>query len=147
MEWLASIDQVYLWLALGLLLVAAEMLVPGLFLFWLGVAAILTGVLSWLLPIAIPFQVLIFAGLAIASVFLGRNYLSRHPVEPIDPKMNKRGDRMVGELATVVDPIAGGTGRVKHGDSEWLARGPDCEVGARVRITGTDGAVLLVEAT
>ena len=33
----------------------------------------------------------------------------------------------------------------QHGDSEWLARGPDLAVGTRVRITGSDGAVLVVE--
>ena len=31
------------------------------------------------------------------------------------------------------------------GDSEWIARGPDTPAGQRVRISGNDGAILLVE--
>jgi membrane protein implicated in regulation of membrane protease activity len=34
---------------------------------------------------------------------------------------------------------------VHYGDSEWIAKGPDVAVGERVRITGSDGATLLVE--
>ena len=41
--------------------------------------------------------------------------------------------------------IEDGSGRVHQGDSEWIARGPDAEVGAKMRITGCDGAILLVE--
>ena len=37
------------------------------------------------------------------------------------------------------------TGRVRLGDSEWLAKGPDAEPGTRMRVSGHDGAVLLVE--
>ena len=51
----------------------------------------------------------------------------------------------VGEIALVVQPIESGSGRVKVGDSEWIARGPDTAVGQRVRISGNDGAILLVE--
>jgi membrane protein implicated in regulation of membrane protease activity len=50
-------------------------------------------------------------------------------------------------MATVTQAFAGGTGRVKHGDSEWLARGPDLDTGEQVRITGSEGAILLVEPT
>ncbi|MGN6500052.1 MAG: NfeD family protein, partial [Tsuneonella sp.] len=46
---------------------------------------------------------------------------------------------------TVTQALADGEGRVRHGDSEWLARGPDLAPGARVRITGFDGGTLVVE--
>lgn len=145
MEWINSLEQHYLWLALGLFLAAAEILVPGMFLFWLGLAALATGLATWALPIAAPVQVVIFVGISIVTVFLGRNYLRNNPIEEADPKMNKRGDRMAGETAVVVEAIADGSGRVKHGDSEWLARGPDMAKGAKVRILGSEGAVLNVE--
>ena len=144
MDWLDSLDPHWIWLAIGLMLAAAEMLVPGVFLIWLAGAALVTGVLTWVLPIGIALQVVIFAALAIVAVFLGRNYLRRNPIVDADPKMNRRGLRLAGEMATVVTAIDGGSGRVKHGDSEWLARGPDAPVGARVRILGSDGAILLV---
>ena len=144
MNWLETLEPHWIWLSIGLILAAAEMVVPGVFLIWLAGAALITGVLTFLLPVGTAIQIVIFAGLAIAAVFLGRNYLRRNPVLDADPKMNRRGLRLAGETAVVVTAIDGGSGRVKHGDSEWLANGPDAPVGTRVRIIGSDGAVLLV---
>ena len=117
-----------------------------MFLIWLAGAALLTAVLAFALPIAVPLQVVIFAAASIVAVFLGRNYLRSNPVEEADPKMNRRGARLVGEVARVTQAIEAGSGRVHLGDTEWLARGPDAAVGTKVRVTGSDGAVLLVEA-
>ena len=38
-----------------------------------------------------------------------------------------------------------GSGKVKVGDSEWIARGEDTAAGTRVRIAGAAGTDLLVE--
>lgn len=145
MDWLGDLDPHWLWLALGLFLAAAEILVPGFFLIWLAGAAILTGLLAWVLPIGLPLQIVFFAVFAFVAVFTGRRLLRDNPVLEADPKMNRRGQRLAGETAVVVQAIEAGSGRVRHGDSEWLARGADAPPGARVRITGSDGAVLLVE--
>ena len=145
MEWFETLDPFWVWLALGLFLGAAEILVPGFFLMWLAGAAILTSVVAFVMPGAIPLQIVTFAVLSIVAVFVGRNYLRAHPVEDADPKMNRRGMRLAGEVAIVVQALDGGTGRVKHGDSEWLAKGCDAQVGEKVRISGSDGAVLIVE--
>lgn len=145
MEWFETLAPHWVWLALGFFLAAAEILVPGYFLMWLAGAALVTGVIAFALPIGIPLQIVAFAMLSIGAVFIGRNYLRANPVEDADPKMNRRGLRLAGETAIVVTAIDGGTGRVKHGDSEWLAKGCDAEVGEKVRISGSDGAVLIVE--
>lgn len=145
MDWLDSLDPHWVWLALGLALAAAETAVPGVFLIWLAVAALVTGLLTWVLPIGLPLQIVIFAVLAIVAVFGGRRYLRSNPVNSPDPLLNRRGARMVGETAIVTQAIEGGSGRVRLGDSEWLVHGPDIGAGARVRIIGSDGTVLLVE--
>ncbi len=145
MDWNAF-EPHYGWLAIGLLLAAAEMAVPGVFLIWLSGAAIITGLLTWLVPIGLPLQIVIFAVLAIVSVFTGKRYLRSNPVEGADPLMNDRGARLIGETAVVTEAItSGSTGRVKQGDSEWLAKGPAAELGTKMRITGHDGVVLIVE--
>ena len=59
--------------------------------------------------------------------------------------LNDRGGQLIGETVLVTHALDGGTGRVKHGDSEWLARGPDAEPGSRMRVAGHDGTVLIVE--
>lgn len=145
MDPLSDLDPHWAWLALGLVLAAAEMAVPGLFLIWLAGAALITGLLTWVVPIGMPLQVVIFAVLAIVGVFSGKRYLSGNPIVGADPLMNDRGARLVGETVVVTHAISGGDGRVKQGDSEWLAKGPDAEPGTRMRVAGHDGVVLLVE--
>jgi len=83
--------------------------------------------------------------LSLIAVFSARRFLRDQPIVSIDPLINRRTARLVGETALVVQRIEHGSGRVRLGDSEWLARGPDSEAGEHVRITGSDGAVLLVE--
>jgi inner membrane protein len=144
-DWLDTISTHWFWLSLGLILGVAEMVAPGFFLMWLGLAAIIVGLLDYALPIAIPFQVAMFAILSVLTVFAGKKFLKDNPIETDDPKLNDRGARLTGEIVTVVEAIADGQGRVKVGDSVWSARGADAGVGARVRVAGADGAVLLVE--
>ena len=145
MESLSSLAPHWGWLAIGLVLAAAEMAIPGVFLIWLAGAALVTGAVAWLVPIGLPVQVVLFAVLAIVSVFAGRRYLRAHPVQGADPKLNDRGAQAVGQTVIVTHVIDGGTGRVKLGDSEWLARGPDAEPGTRMRVAGHEGTVLVVE--
>jgi inner membrane protein len=145
MDWLNSLEPHYGWLAIGLGLAAAEMAIPGVFLIWLAGAAIITGLLLWAVPIGLPLQIVIFAVLAVVSVFMGKRYLAANPVISADPLMNDRGARLVGEVVSVTQVIANGSGKVKQGDSEWLAKGPDAEPGTKMRVSGHDGVVLLVE--
>lgn len=142
---LFGLEPPWVWLVVGLVLAIGEMVIPGVFLIWLAGAAGLTGLLALLLPIGGTAQVVLFCALALALVFAGRNWLRRHPVEAADPAMNDRGARALGETVLVTAAIDGGTGRVRLGDSEWLARGPDAEPGTRMRVCGHDGAILVVE--
>jgi membrane protein implicated in regulation of membrane protease activity len=145
LETLETLDPHWAWLAIGLVLALAEMAIPGVFLIWLAGAALVTGVVAWVLPIGVPLQIVLFAVLAIVAVFSGKRYLAAHPVEAADPEMNDRGARLVGQTALVVQAIEFGSGRVKLGDSEWLAQGPDVAAGKHVRVSGSEGAILLVE--
>jgi len=145
MEGFDSLDPHWAWVVLGLVLAALEMLVPGVYLIWLAVAALITGALTFGIGIGVPAQVIIFVSLALISVFSARRFLRDSPIVSSDPLMNHRGSRMVGQTAVITQAFDGGTGRVKFGDSEWLARGPDAAAGDKVRITGSEGTILLVE--
>jgi membrane protein implicated in regulation of membrane protease activity len=144
-EWLDTISTHWFWLSLGLLLGVAEMVAPGFFLMWLGLAALIVGGLDYFLPITVAYQVAMFATLSVLTVFAGKKFLQENPIETEDAKLNDRGARLTGEIVTVVEAITNGHGRVKVGDSVWSARGVDAAIGSRVRVTGADGAVLLVE--
>jgi membrane protein implicated in regulation of membrane protease activity len=145
MDWLGDLDAHWVWLTLGLLLAGLEMLVPGVYLIWLAAAALITGVLTFAFDLSLPFQVIDFVFLSLIMAFSAKRFLRDRPIESADPLMNRRGARMVGETALVVSAIEHGSGRVKVGDSEWIARGVNVAAGVRVRITGTDGSSLLVE--
>ncbi|CCA94070.1 conserved hypothetical protein [Novosphingobium sp. PP1Y] len=140
-----NLEVHYTWLAIGLVLAIAEMAIPGVFLIWMAGAALITGLVAWLLPIGLPLQIVIFALLSIIAVFTGKRVLKDHPVVAADPKMNQRGERVVGETVVVTQAIEGGSGRVRLGDSEWLAKGADAIVGTRLKVVGHDGVVLVVE--
>ena len=145
MDWLGDLDAHWVWLMLGLLLAALEMLVPGVYLIWLAAAALITGTLTFAFDLSLPLQVVDFVFLSLIAAFSAKRFLGEKPIESSDPLMNRRGARMVGETALVVTAIEHGSGRVKVGDSEWIARGVNVAAGERVRITGTDGSTLLVE--
>ncbi len=145
MDWLGGLHAPWVWLTLGVVLAGLEMLVPGIYLIWLGIAAILTGVLTGLVHLSLPMQVIDFVFLSLIVAFSARRILRESPIASADPMMNRRVARMVGRTAVVVQAIEHGRGRVHFGDSEWIANGPDVAVGERVKITGSDGATLLVE--
>jgi membrane protein implicated in regulation of membrane protease activity len=145
MDWLADVEPHWIWLTLGVLLAGFEMLLPGYYLIWLALAAILTGILAGLTGMGLALQVASFVILALITVYSARRFLSDNPIVSSDPLMNRRGARMVGQTAQVVQPIAHGSGRVHVGDGDWNAKGPDVGAGEWVRIIGCEGATLLVE--
>lgn len=134
-----------IWLIFGVLLLITEMIAPGAYLMFLGGAAILTGLLSFALPIPIILQFLIFAVASVASVYVAKRWFDVYPILSSAPLLNARVAQMIGQTVEVVEPIDGGSGRVKVGDSVWSANGPDAEVGTRMKIVGAEGNRLAVE--
>ncbi|WP_428630745.1 NfeD family protein [Sphingopyxis sp.] len=145
-EWLNSMAPHWAWLTVGVLLCAAEIVAPGFFLVWLGVAAIATGILAFVLPITVPMQLGIFAVLAFIALYGARRWLKANPIVSSDPLLNQRGGRLIGEVLTLVTAIENGRGRAKVGDGEWPVRGPDAAEGTKVRVVSADGGLLVVEA-
>lgn len=145
MDWLTDFDAHWVWFALGLALAGLEMLVPGVYLIWLALAALATGALTFALDLGAPIQIVNFVFLSLIIVFSARRILRDQPIVSSDPLLNNRMGRLVGQTGTVAVAIEHGEGRVRQGDSEWPARGPELSAGTRVRITGFDGGTLIVE--
>ena len=138
--------QFWHWLALGGMLGVLEILAPGFVLIWLGLAAILVGImlLAWEgMPFA--YQLLAFAGFSVLSVLVWFYWVRRMPTETDKPTLNRRAEQLIGRRAAVVDAIVNGRGRVKLGDSTWAVTGPDLPVGELVDVTAADGALLHVK--
>lgn len=135
------------WVVLGVVLILAEMLVPGVFLVWLGLAGVVTGIADFALDLSWQVASLVFGILAVAFVIGGR-YLSQRgqPREDGTGVLNHRAQQLIGKVYVLDAPIARGEGRVRVGDSSWRVRGPDTPAGASVKVVRTEGATLIVES-
>jgi hypothetical protein len=58
---------------------------------------------------------------------------------------HRAGERYIGQVLTLTDSIREGSGRMKLGHRRWVLRGPNVPAGTRVRVTGVDGSVLIVD--
>lgn len=135
------------WLVAGLVLIGGETLAPGIFLLWLGIAAILTGLADYSFGLAWQANLVLFAVLAVVAVGCGRALTRRHGDRPGgSPLLNRRGDALLGRVFVLDQPIVAGEGRVRVDDSVWRVVGPDAGAGAMVRVLRVDGATLVVEA-
>jgi inner membrane protein len=133
------------WLILGMVLMIAEILVPGSFLLWFGIGAMATGVLSWLLPtLGWQVQVLFFAIVSMATIILWRRHLQTNPEVSSHPNLNQRGLQYVGRRFTLSEPIINGVGRLHVDDTTWKIEGDDMPAATAVVVTGVDGTALRV---
>jgi len=145
LDWFASFGG-WGWIVLGLVLVGGEMLAPGVFLLWLGLAALLTGAVVGLTGLAWQGAWLVFAGLAVACVLVGR-IVTRHRSDEPDTAsgLNDRGRQLIGKVFRLEATMTGGEGRIRVGDSSWRVTGPELLAGAEIRVIRVDGATLVVE--
>ena len=131
-----------IWLAAGVTLLAAEMPVPGLYLMWLGLAALGTGAVTLAAGLPLRAEVAVFAALAALSVAAG--WRLRRPAVAL---VNTPQSGLVGRRAVALG-FQGGEGRVRVGDSDWPARlataAPAASPGAELRVVGVEGTVLVV---
>lgn len=139
------------WMALGLFLLLLEIIAPGVFLLWIGIAAILVGLISLVLWDAAfwvwQVQVVLFLALSLICVFVGKRFVTSRGEVSDQPLLNRRGDQLIGRTATLTEPIENGRGRVQLGDTMWRVSGPDLPAGARIRVIKASDAdlELLVE--
>lgn len=149
MNWLpAGLALHYGWWLAALVLIAAEIVAPGYFLLWIGLAAALMGLLTLLFPNLAPLvQAIAFALLALATCLVYWKFI-RPAAERRDdqPLLNRKGERMLGRQLIVAEAIVNGRGKVKVGDTVWLAEGPDVPVGTVVEVIGISGTTLKVRS-
>jgi membrane protein implicated in regulation of membrane protease activity len=138
-EAFTAIGPAWAWIIGGLLVAACELLAPGAFLIWVGLAAIATGAILAVLTLPWEVQLILFGVLAGVGVLVGRR-LARNP----PTGLNRRGHSLVGQEFTLDSPVAQGVGRLRLGDTSWRIVGPDMPAGARVRVIALDGVTLEV---
>ncbi len=134
------------WFILGGVLMVLEMVVPAFVFLFIGAAAVITGLMVFFFPgIGWEQQILVFAVLAIVAAIAGRMWVRKRPIKSDQPALNRRGRQYVGRVFTLEEPIVNGVGKINVDDTTWKVGGEDLSTGTRVKVSGVDGVILLVE--
>ena len=85
------------------------------------------------------------AAMLIADVVI--DFVWAHPsVSKSDqPDLNRRAEQLIGRVLLLEEAIEGGRGKVRVGDTLWLAEGAELPAGTRVKVTGVRRDALQVE--
>ncbi len=140
------------WWILAMVLIGIEVLAPGTFFLWFGLAAFFVGLVTLLLGPDNAFwtwqaQVITFVVLALVLAVVGRAVMAKRGWNRSDqPELNERGAQLIGKQAVLSQPISSGTGRARIGDTTWRVSGPDLPEGTAVRVVDAKGGTLVVEA-
>ena len=127
------------WLTLGLILIGAELLLPGFVLLWFGIAALVVGVLLTLAPdVAVSWQLAVFAATTVLATLLSRLWLRRFGGSGGRPTLNRPDEGLPGRVFRLESPIEQGFGHLWIGDVHWRIAGPDLPAGRQIRIVRWD---------
>ena len=135
------------WMLAGIVLCGAELVLPGAFLLWLGLAAIGAGVLTYVFGLAIT------AGVAAFVVCLGIllliPLLRGRKAGAQAGGVNSADHDLIGKTCYAL-AFDGPEGRVSFRDGTWkavMADGASPISGGTLRIVGLSGTTLRVEKT
>ena len=136
------------WLSLGGILLAAEILGGNGYLLWSGVAGVVTGLFTWLIPISWEWQGVMFAALTLLAAWLWWRWLAHKVKEqrPADSHLNQRGQQLLGQRFTLDATLVNGRGHMRVGDSTWPVQADnDLPAGSHVEVIAVEGIVLRIK--
>ena len=142
---------VWHWLGLGIVLLTLEVAVGTFDLLWIAVAAFLTALFALVVPLPVggwQGQLVFFGAVGIVFVYAGRTLFKglRRP-QTSHPNLNDRLSKMVGQKGEAATGFENGRGKVKVGDTMWLAEQADETViveGDQIVVAGAEGMTLKV---
>lgn len=141
-----GIDPGIAWVVFGLILLAAELIAPGVFLVFIGAAAVATGLFTWMFDLGLTFQLALFALYTAVAVYIGKKIYAQPVIDESDGTLNERALQLVGRKVTAIGTFDHGEGRVRLGDSVWNARADHAVVdGDKLEVTSVDGTCLIVD--
>lgn len=133
------------WLIAAAVLAATELALPGVFLIFIAIAAAITGIIALAVPaLGLTGELVSLTVWTAVAVLVGKRWYVDYPVATSDPDLNNRAARMIGQTVRVTDAIENGRGRVRVGDGEWPAAGPDQPAGAQVRVMAVENGVVRI---
>ncbi|MFQ1048738.1 NfeD family protein [Avibacterium paragallinarum] len=145
MDWLSAWTAWH-WLILGFALLIAEILIPGVFLLWWGLAAIIiAGIMALFISLSLTILVIVYAILALILSFGWWKYQhSKDLQDQSHTSLNQRDHAMLGTKGIVQEINENGIGRGHFGDTTWRIQGKHLQVGDAVEVHKVDGITLIV---
>jgi hypothetical protein len=123
----------------------AEMHSPGCYLIWIAAGGIITSLLSFAFDLSFAGQLSVFVVSCISTCVIGFFAYQRLGTLSLTASPRNRRDLdLVGARGIVAEAFANGHGKVRLGDSVWLAAGPDLPKETPVVVTEVKGTVLIV---
>lgn len=151
MDWLDTAVAYWHWIALGFLLAAAEIFVPSFFMMWLGISAILVGLISWLFPIPFAVELLLWGVLSLGCLIGWFKFVAPKMKDVTKSGMAK--EALIGQIGTVLEHSeSAGRGTLRFpapllGEDEWrFISTESLSSGDKVIVTDTSGNDLIVKA-
>lgn len=149
MDLINLLDQItfWHWLALGFGLLAVELLGTAGYFLWLGLSALMVGVLLSLLPISWQMQWLSFATFSLATTWLWwRRQWSKDKEDDQSRDLNQKYKQLIGQTLTLEEDCTAGINRIRVADTTWSAQ---CDqaipAGTRVKIVNVEGIILVIK--
>jgi membrane protein implicated in regulation of membrane protease activity len=136
------------WIILGFILIIAEFIIPGFIIFFFGIGAIATGILSICLPLPVYLQYIIFGVLSTVCVLAFRRFMPKTFSGVVEQEQDLPLEALeyAGQSAKVIEAIRPGVeGKVEFQDSDWRAKSSESlQVGEIVTIVRRENLVLVV---
>ncbi|MGF1717304.1 NfeD family protein [Photobacterium chitinilyticum] len=136
------------WIAFGLVLLLLELLGTAGYLLWLGLSALLVGAILSAIPMSWSLQWLTFAVFSLFSTWLWWRYQHKKDRAADQGRtLNQRTEQMIGQTCILDQPLPVTQGRIRLGDTSWLARtDKPLEAGTLVEVIAVEGITLIVQA-
>lgn len=152
LEWLNTQIGYWHWLVFGLSLALAEIMLLSFVALWFGLAAIIVGILLWLVPFPFTLQLLTWIALSIFIMVAWFKWVSPHLKNKTFSGMAREG--MLGQTGTVIEynSVHEGRGTLRFpapilGNDEWQFICTDSiALGDRVIVREFSGNTLIVSA-
>lgn len=143
------LDQVnhWHWIAFGLVLLSGELLGTAGYFLWLGISAILVGIVLTFIPISWQLQWVSFASFSLVTTWGWWRYQHKKDMQSeIDTSLNQKEKQLIGKVTRLEEDVQEGNCRIRLGDTTWSARcHENISAGTLVKVVAVDGIIVTIE--
>ena len=134
------------WFIIAGVLGVLELLLPGYFVIWYSLAAILVGALALAIDMSWQMQLALYAVMGLGLLLAATRLVAARSGKSDRPLLNRRAQTHLGKVYTLIADTDHGRGSVRVGDSIWqvqIENGQDLAKGDSVLITDIAGTRLI----